>query len=105
MLAARLVTRAEVAAVAAARAGWPGLAQLRNVLALADPGAGSPMESRLRLVLVSGGLPRPVTQFEVRSGGVFIARLDLAYPERRLGVEYEGDHHRGRGASSRTCAG
>jgi very-short-patch-repair endonuclease len=56
------------------------------------------METRLRLVLVAGGLPRPVTQFEVRDrDGVFVARLDLAYPSRRLGIEYEGDHHRGRG--------
>ena len=39
-----------------------------------------------------------MAQYEVRDGGgFFVARLDLAYPERRLGVEYEGDHHRGRG--------
>ena len=38
-----------------------------------------------------------MAQYEVRDGvGFFVARLDLAYPERRLGVEYEGDHHRGR---------
>jgi hypothetical protein len=56
------------------------------------------MESRLRLVLVDGGLPRPVTQFEVFDGaGFFVARIDLAYREARVGVEYEGDHHRGRG--------
>jgi very-short-patch-repair endonuclease len=28
---------------------------------------------------------------------LLIARLDLAYPGKRLGIEYEGDHHRGRG--------
>jgi very-short-patch-repair endonuclease len=56
------------------------------------------METRLRLILVAGGLPRPVTQYEVRDrNGLFVARLDLAYPKYRLGIEYEGDHHRGRG--------
>jgi very-short-patch-repair endonuclease len=32
---------------------------------------------------------------EVRDGsGRFVAEVDLAYPERRVGIEYEGDHHR-----------
>jgi hypothetical protein len=98
MLAARLVTPADLAASAAVRPGWPGIAQLRLVLRLCDAGAESPQESRLRMVLIGGGLPRPVCQHEVRDAhGVFVARLDLAYPQWRLGIEYEGDHHRGRG--------
>jgi hypothetical protein len=98
MLAARMITKRDVARFAAERPGWPGLPRLRRVLALADQGAESPMETRLRLLLIAGGLPRPTTQYEVRdTDGVFVARLDLAYPGRRLGIEYEGDHHRGRG--------
>jgi very-short-patch-repair endonuclease len=98
MLVGRLITRSEVASLAAERPGWPGLPRLRAALRLCDPGAESPMESRLRLLLIAGGLPRPVTQFEVRDrNGLFVARLDLAYPVRRLGIEYEGDHHRGPG--------
>jgi hypothetical protein len=98
MLAARQVTRASLIEIAEQRERWPGLRQFKSVLALCDAGAESPMESRLRLVLVLGGLPRPVTQCTVRTGdGVFVARLDLAYPEKRLGIEYEGDQHRSRG--------
>jgi very-short-patch-repair endonuclease len=98
MLAARLVTRAEIARFARERPGLRGLPRLRAAIRLCDPGAESPMESRLRLLLMAGGLPRPVTQFEVRDPrGLFVARLDLAYPDRKLGVEYDGDHHRGRG--------
>jgi hypothetical protein len=98
MLAARLVTSANLAASAAIRPYWPGLARLRKVLLLCDAGAESPQESRLRLILIAGGLPRPVCQYEVRdAAGLFVARLDLAYPAHRLGIEYEGDHHRGRG--------
>jgi very-short-patch-repair endonuclease len=73
---------------------WRRAAKLNHVLALAAPGAESPMESRLRLALVRGGLRAPVLQHQVRSDtGLFIARLDLAYPERRLGVEYDGGGH------------
>jgi very-short-patch-repair endonuclease len=32
----------------------------------------------------------------MRGAGILVARLDLAYPEHRLGIEYEGDHHRDR---------
>ena len=102
MLAARLVTPAGLEATAAARPGWPGLRQLRRVVELCDAGAESPQESRLRLVLIAGGLPRPVCQHEVFDGnGCFVARLDLAYPDRKLAIEYEGDHHRDRSTFQR----
>jgi very-short-patch-repair endonuclease len=98
MLAARLLTAEHLHESARRRPGWTGLPQLRKVLLLCDAGAESPQESRLRLILLAGGLPRPLTQYEVRTAsGLFVARLDLAYPEHKLGVEYEGDHHRGRG--------
>jgi hypothetical protein len=68
--------------------------KLGRVLTLAACGAESPMESRLRLVLVGAGLPMPTLQHLVNDhAGLFIARLDLAYPERRLGVEYDGGGH------------
>jgi very-short-patch-repair endonuclease len=43
-----------------------------------------------------GGLPKPEVQHEVRYRGRIVARLDLAYPGPRLGVEYDGDQHRDR---------
>lgn len=102
MLAAKIVTRPGLAAFAKRRAGWPGLDQLGKVLPLTDAGAASPQESRLRILLMRGRLPRPVTQHVVRtSDGTFVGRLDLAYPEHRVGVEYDGDHHRGRGQFQR----
>jgi hypothetical protein len=64
-----------------------------EVVALADPLAASPMETRTRLALVLHGLPAPVSQFEVRGAGNR-HYLDLAYPEYRLGVEYNGGEHR-----------
>ena len=97
MLALRLVTKEEVAAFAAARKSWPRRSRVTKVLFLSDPRAESPQESRLRLILIAGGLPWPQAQFEVREGANrFVARLDLAYPEHKLGVEYDGDQHRTR---------
>jgi hypothetical protein len=102
MLCAGLVTRNSLARFGAERERWPGVRQLDKVLFVCDGGAESPMESRLRLVLIAGGLPWPVTQHEVRlPDGSFVARLDLAYPRYRLGVEYEGDHHRSRSTYQR----
>ncbi|MDP9794635.1 hypothetical protein J2S43_003147 [Catenuloplanes nepalensis] len=95
MLHRRLVTVEGVAALASRHPGWPGVSRMREVLAIAEPGSASPMETRLRLIIVDGGLPRPVAQHEVRTPeGRFIGRVDLAYPELRIVLEYEGDHHR-----------
>ncbi len=97
MLAADLVTESVLAFEAAGRSTWPRVSQVREVLRFCDAGAESPQESRLRLILVAGGLPRPVTQYVVYDDdGRFVARLDLAYPKKKLGVEYDGDQHRSR---------
>ncbi len=59
-----------------------------------DPKAESPMESRLRMLLVLAGLPRPEAQVSLydEEGG-FVARPDLYYREARLGLEYDGENH------------
>lgn len=73
------------------RGRWPGSRQAGRALELADPRAESTMESRLRVLLVEGGLPRPDVQLWVGD-----RRLDLAYRQARLGIEYDGDGHRER---------
>jgi very-short-patch-repair endonuclease len=50
----------------------------------------SAFESRVRAELLSAGLPPPQLQYEVRHDGRFVARVDLAWPERRLAVEADG---------------
>ena len=72
-----------------------GIPHARRVMELAEPNAESPMESRLRLILVLGGLPRPQVQAELRDRrGGFIGRPDLLYPHARLAIEYDGAAHR-----------
>lgn len=52
------------------------------------------METRLRLLLVLAGLPRPNVQHTVvDERGRMLATVDLAYPRARVAIEYEGAHH------------
>jgi len=63
---------------------------------LAEP-AESPMETRLRLLLLQAGLPRPEVQTKLHdSHGRFVGRADLYYPAARLVIEYDGANHRDR---------
>lgn len=72
-----------------------GVGLLRRATEFADPSSESPMETRLRVLLVTEGLPRPVVQSSLYSDtGGFIARPDLLYPEARLALEYDGATHR-----------
>lgn len=84
------------AAVASA-GGARGVATARRALGLVDPRAESAMESWVRVVLALAGLPAPVPQLVVTDErSRFVARVDLAWPEDRLVVEYDGEHHRDR---------
>ena len=78
-----------------ARAAVPGAAspRVRRVLSRADGLAESPQETRLRLLVVDGGLPAPVAQYVVEHEGRFVARVDLAWPALRVAVEYDGAWH------------
>lgn len=105
MLNRGLVTRDSIRRYALDSAMRRGCARVMEVVALAEPGAESPMETRLRLELVGGGLPRPEAQVAVYSRtGEFLGRVDLAYREHRVGIEYEGDYHRDRNVFRRDLA-
>lgn len=49
----------------------------------------------MRLALIDAGLPEPLVNIAVydASGG-WVARPDLAWPEVKTAVEYDGAHHR-----------
>jgi hypothetical protein len=71
-----------------------GVCQLRELIPLVDPGAASPRESRLRLLLIDNGFPIPETQIPVLDGDVPFAFLDMGWRHIQLAVEYDGDQHR-----------
>ncbi|HET9781600.1 MAG TPA: DUF559 domain-containing protein [Candidatus Dormibacteraeota bacterium] len=63
---------------------------------LAQP-AESPMETRLRWLLIRSGLPAPAVQEDLHdSDGRFIGRADLYYPSAHLVIEFDGGNHRDR---------
>jgi very-short-patch-repair endonuclease len=99
-LHARLVSIEQLKSWARSNHHYWGVARLLNVIDLADGAAESPMETRLRLLLISGGLPRPRLQVPLYDeSDMFVARPDLYYPQARLAIEYDGATHR------RTLAG
>jgi len=80
----------DVLTVADAHPGVRGSARLRSLLGLVDGGAESPQETRVRLILMRGGLPRPQTQIEFRELRV---RVDMGWREWKVAVEYDGVQH------------
>ncbi|MGC4856114.1 hypothetical protein ACLQ24_22665 [Micromonospora sp. DT4] len=93
LLAGGLTSRAALTAVATANVDRPGGRRACWIFDLADPGAQSPPESQLRVRLVMGGLPRPVTQHPIRLPGGLVGHPDLTWPEFRVAVEYDGQRH------------
>lgn len=84
----------DVEAVIAQHPGMRGVRRLRSVLPFIDGGAESPQETVARLALIDAGLPWPRTQFEVVDDyGLLIARVDMAYDEVKVGIEYDGPQH------------
>ncbi|MEU4478216.1 hypothetical protein AB0F68_09175 [Micromonospora sp. NPDC023966] len=88
-----VVSRSDLADVADRSTGRPGGRRARWVFGLADPGAQSPPESHLRVRLVLAGLPRPVAQHPVRGPSGLVLHPDLAWPQFRVAVEYDGQWH------------
>lgn len=56
-------------------------------------GADSHPETLLRLLIVEDGLPEPVVAAPVRMAGGAVWHPDLAYPKRRIAIEYQGAPH------------
>ncbi len=69
----------------------------RTAVGKADPRRASPPEAVFAALVDEARLPRPEAQFTVRVDGVFIGRVDFAWPGRRLIVEIDGyAYHGGR---------
>jgi very-short-patch-repair endonuclease len=88
------VAMTDIAAYAASHRGLRGSRQVDRVIKLMDGRSESPMETRLRLLLVFAGLDWLEPQFEVFDKlGRFVARADLAFIAQRVIVEYDGADH------------
>ena len=82
--------------------GRNGVGVLRDLVRNLDPLAGVPesaMETKLKQLLRRSGLPMPEFQYEIWHNGRFIARVDAAYPEHRIAIEFDSyEHHTGKQA-------
>ena len=89
-------TMLDPAALVEAADAWSGrhAKQARRAARLVRKGVDSPMETRLRLLLVLAGLPEPDVNFILRApDGSWRRRFDLCYPGVRLIIEYDGRQH------------
>jgi hypothetical protein len=74
--------------------GARGLRQLRELLPLVDGGAASPRESRLRLLFIDAGLPKPKTQITIfDERGRYVRTVDMGWEEFMVAAEYDGEQH------------
>jgi hypothetical protein len=78
--------------VMSTRGQW-GSRRVAKVVPLVDGRSQSPPESWVRVACARAGLPAPVPQYDVVEDGRWLGRVDLAWPEARLIVEYEGAYH------------
>lgn len=88
VLRAGLVTLPAVAAMVEERSD-KGIVLARRAVHLADARAESRPESRVRVWLALDGL-HPVPQYWIEDSTGRLARADLAFPEHKVAVEYDG---------------
>jgi very-short-patch-repair endonuclease len=89
------IKAADVELLAHRYAGRRGIRRARQAVDLFDPGAQSPKESWLRVVLIQAGLPKPQTQIPVLNEfGSAVAYLDMGWEDVKVAVEYDGEQHR-----------
>lgn len=77
-----------------ARRGRRGAGRLRASLAARTGAPESVLEAELERLLLRSDLPEPERQYVLRANGVFVARVDFAYPDLRLAIEADGSSTR-----------
>ena len=87
------ITEASVLELAAQYPGARGIRRAQVALNLMDAGAQSPKETWLRLLVIDAGYERPQTQLPVTDGST-TAFINLGWEEPKIGLDYEGEHHR-----------
>ena len=89
------VTAADILDLTHRYKGTKGVRRCREAVDLMDAGAQSPQETRVRLLLIDKGFPRPETQIPLLDQlGEPFAYLDMGWRDMMIAVEYDGEHHR-----------
>lgn len=93
MLNTGLLSQSDLDRRLATGGGLWRVSRVRTVAQWTDARSESPAETEMRLVVLQSQLPAPELQYEVRRLGILIARVDFAWPEHRLALEYDGAGH------------
>ncbi|MGK2881619.1 MAG: hypothetical protein ACSLE6_12775 [Mycobacterium sp.] len=88
-LRTRTCDREELVIAADQQRGRRGIAHARELIPLADGRSESPMESEARLVMHDGRLPAPLLQHRILDLDGRRWRVDFAWPDAMLVVEYD----------------
>ena len=87
-------TPADFVAILDSAPQFQGIRNCHRALSLMREGTDSSQETRTRLALMRYGLPEPCVNHMVRLENGQVIFLDLAYPELRIAIEYDGGYHR-----------
>ena len=75
--------------------GGRGVRRLREAAPDIRSGTDSAAETRMRLIIIRGGLPEPAIGHTVYDrDGCFVGTPDLAYVDAKIALDYEGSIHR-----------
>lgn len=74
--------------------GRRGSRLMRLALDLVTDAADSAPESEVRVAIILAGFPAPSINEEVRLESRVVLRPDLSWPDLKVAIDYEGDHHR-----------
>jgi len=93
--AAPFATVGEIERVLETMTRMRGIRRAREALPLLSDRPESPQESKLRLILIRGGMPEPEINHELvdTETGKHV-RPDFRFPKFKLILEYQGDYHR-----------
>ena len=95
LMRARPFSAEEVLLLAKRYRGARGVKLLKDALPLVDGGAASPRETRLRLLYIDAGLPKPTTQIPIFDhSGQLLRTVDMGWEDFKVVSEYDGDQHR-----------
>lgn len=72
----------------------PGAGAARRAASYVRERVDSPMETRLRMLIVLAGLPEPMVNITITDDNdIPIRKYDLSYPKQNIAIEYDGRQH------------
>lgn len=74
--------------------GRRGARLMRAAFEMLSDAADSPPESEVRVAIVMAGFPPPLANSEIRLRNGETMQPDLSWPQYKVAIDYEGDHHR-----------